>query len=294
MGDGPKNRVVAARRRIWESSLKSLEKLVMLALLEHWSASTETFPSCTRLAGFTGLSERAVKSSLAGIERSGLVRVERSNGRSNRYDLSPLFTSAPRAPVQIAKPVQEMPRSSAGDARVKTEPPVHHVPPTGARRASPPVHHVPPKRSIEEIQVRDPLSSGTQTTQLKTYFVELYTKARGGPPDWNSTEHARVGKAFKQLAESYGGDLEVQKGILRAALLDEFSPIADPMVIFKQRDRFRGQEPRRKNQPTVRNAPPQRGLAEHVTIARAEDVFGVAGGKPKTSPLRGPEFGGAS
>jgi len=275
MGDAPtKSPIVVARRRIWTSELKSLEKLVLLALLEHWSATTETFPSCARLALFTGLSERAVKSSLAALERAGFMMVERNTGRSNRYDLTPLFrmapTGAPRARVKKEKPVQEMHGSSAGDAPVQIELPVHHVHPTSAPRAPEPVHHVPTKSISKRSNKKSTTATHPNTTLLKTYFVELYTKARGGPPDWSSEDHARVGKAFKQLGEAYGGNLDAQKGVIRAALLDEFSPITDPMAIFKQRDRFYGKEPRSKGLANVRAAP-QRGVADHVRVGSFDD-----------------------
>lgn len=133
-----------------------------------------------------------------------------------------------------------------------------------------------PRQGILSPELSPKLSTRTPpnpTTQLRDFYVELFASVRGGPPDWGPGDHGRVGKAFKQLAESYGGDIEVLKGIIRAALLDEFSPITDPMVIFKQRDRFFGQQPRRKNNPAVRSAP-QRGVASHVRTALAEDVFG--------------------
>ncbi len=276
MGDGKRqNKVVSARRAIWESNLKSLEKLVMLALLEHWSATTDTFPSCSRLASFTSLSERSVRTSLTGLERAGFVGVSRTNGRSNRYNLEPVFRLETKA-RGAAVPRQEMPGlTKAGDAVVKSEP-RQQVPPTPARAAAPPRHELPPKRSIEEIQIRDHLSSGNQTTQLQAHYKETFKQRKGVEPSWGPKDYGRINKYFKELIEALGGDLSKAKQVVRTALLDEWNSRIKPHEIFTDRDKWLGEAPRKKNQLNVRHTAPQRGTASHVQAATAEEVFGGA------------------
>jgi len=293
MDDAPKGRVVTARRRVWKSDLRAVEKLVMLALLEHWSPTTDTFPSCSRLAEFTGLSDRAVRASLGGLERAGFIGVSRRSGAVNRYDLSPAFreveTKAPCAAVVQAEPRNHVPRSKAlprhhvpmstpaPHAAVEAEP-RHDVPHTPAPRAAAPRHDVPPKRSIEEIQLSDPLSSGNPTTKLKEFYVEVFKQRKGVEPSWASKDHAKVGKAFKDLIDVLGSDLTKAKQVVRTALLDEWNSRFQPHEILHDRNKWLGEQPRAKTPGTVstRAVLPQRGVAAHVRIARAEEVYGGA------------------
>lgn len=246
----------------------------MLAILEHWSASTETFPSCARLALFTSLSERTVKSALAGLERSKFINVERSNGRSNRYDLNPVFelkASATIARVSKSKPVQPLHGStSATVASIKNEP-VQPLPPTGATIAPEPVQPLPPKRSIEEIQLRDHLSSGNQTTQLQRHYTEIFKQRKGIEPSWGPKDYGRVNKYFKDLIEALGGDLSKAKQIVTTALLDEWNSRIKPHEIFADRDKWLGEEPRTKTRAN-RRSEPQHGVADHVQVASFDDA----------------------
>lgn len=88
MGD-----LLSAQRRIFTLDLKPTEKLVALAILNHWSRNRATYPSVPRLALWTGLSERTVQTCLAGLQQAGAIGVKRQVGTSNTYDLSPLFSA---------------------------------------------------------------------------------------------------------------------------------------------------------------------------------------------------------
>jgi hypothetical protein len=75
------------------SALTSTEKLVLLAVLAHWSRTDERpFPSNERIGKWTSLSTRAVIRILHALERKGAIGVARAPGRSNRYDLRSVFT----------------------------------------------------------------------------------------------------------------------------------------------------------------------------------------------------------
>jgi hypothetical protein len=65
--------------------LKPLEKLVLLALIEH---APNIQPGMQRLANLTGLSERGVIGVIGKLESKGVLRVERSSGARSRYFLA--------------------------------------------------------------------------------------------------------------------------------------------------------------------------------------------------------------
>lgn len=90
-----------ATRAIFASSLPPNDKLVALALLNHWSRARDTFPGVGRLVAWTSLSRRSVLRSIGHLETTGAVKVDRKAGLANRYDLTPLeaLTSATGAPV---------------------------------------------------------------------------------------------------------------------------------------------------------------------------------------------------
>lgn len=93
--------LLEATRAVFASGLASNEKLVALALLNHWSKSRETFPGVGRLVLWTSLSRRSVLRSVQLLEALGALKVERKAGLANRYNLAPLsaLTSATQAPV---------------------------------------------------------------------------------------------------------------------------------------------------------------------------------------------------
>lgn len=237
----------------------------MLALLEHWSRTTDTFPGVSTLARFSSLSERSVKAALAGLETQGYIRVLRTKGRANRYDFSPLFNKARSSAPVALPPVQHLHRSSSAGVAPVPKRVVQELPQGSAPVAPAVVHQLPPKRSIEEIQLRDTTNTPQRSTVLKQHFLALYKDLRGGEPDWKSQDHAKYGKAFKELAETFNGNLEAQKQVINTAMGDEFSPCMDPLLIVKRRNEYFGRPPRRKvSGPTI--STPQHGLAERVQV----------------------------
>ncbi len=167
--------------------MKALEKLVALALLDHWSRSRDTFPSLSRLAQWTSLSRRSVVTHLAALERAQAIRVTRTHGRANRYDLGPLLTLHQCTSCTSAgdAPVQEMHGTSAGDA-----PPV--------------VQEMHPKGSIEGTQ------EGTQLlTRTKRAPKSAAPRLRRVPDSWEPSD------AHRQLATSRGIDFDVELASFR-------------------------------------------------------------------------------
>lgn len=78
-----------AERWAWGLPVPPTSKLVLLALASHADEEGRCWPSVSRLASMTGLSERAVTKSLAALEHTGLFTRERGNGRNpSRYRLA--------------------------------------------------------------------------------------------------------------------------------------------------------------------------------------------------------------
>jgi len=94
--------LLRAQRSVWKSSLSADCKLVALALLDHWSASTETYPGIDRLCGWASLSRSTVIRCIAELERVGAIVVKRETGHSNRYALGQLSL----LPVSAGHPCQ--------------------------------------------------------------------------------------------------------------------------------------------------------------------------------------------
>ena len=67
---------------VWQKDLSHAPKIVLLALADFAHQSTgECYPSIRALSAKCGLSESAVRSQLAILERSGLLEIEKHPGR---------------------------------------------------------------------------------------------------------------------------------------------------------------------------------------------------------------------
>lgn len=100
----PELDLLKAQRQVWAARIRAPEKLVMLALLDHWSkASAAPFPSVGRLAWMTTQCTRTVIRAIASLEAMGAVVVARRSGVSSSYSLHPdrcqTVTSDSESPV---------------------------------------------------------------------------------------------------------------------------------------------------------------------------------------------------
>ena len=76
------------RRAVLRSNLRTTQKIVLVALCDYWSRAQPTpFPSETKLAGDTSLSERAVRNAIRQLEEAGVLSISRRKNRNNRYDI---------------------------------------------------------------------------------------------------------------------------------------------------------------------------------------------------------------
>lgn len=194
--------LLSAQRRIFRSTLRPLERLVALALLDHWSKeSPRPWPSLRALSDHTGLSRRAVWGALQGLAASGAIRIHLQRPTrdgapipnvkpTNHYDLKGL----------LSLPVHEVHQctsdTSAGDA------PVHERTPTGARGARIPVHELHPKEPKEGTQegthtdfALEPPSSMPDDPVgqvLKHWTEQLWSKHHDRAPKFNKKRRAPV------------------------------------------------------------------------------------------------------
>jgi hypothetical protein len=131
--------LVVAQRRIFESALEPLERLVALAILDHWSRkSDKPYPSITRLQAWTGLCKNAVLHAIRGLKRAGAIQVTSGgNGTSNAYDIGPL----------MRLPVRETNRSTWSTGSPDER--VHQTNATSSPGAPRPVRPTNPKEPTE-------------------------------------------------------------------------------------------------------------------------------------------------
>ncbi len=79
---------VDATRWAWErQGLTPSQKLILLALADRADESCACYPSEARLRRDTGMDRKTVMAAVAGLERAGLLAVEREVGRVNTYRL---------------------------------------------------------------------------------------------------------------------------------------------------------------------------------------------------------------
>ena len=108
MGD-----LLGMHRAVLRSSRSATEKMVLLAIIDHWSeASPEPWPSVPTLSRLCSLGRTAVLDALAGLERDGVIAVRRVAGRPNRYDLSRLVAVLAAATEPVRDTDRSGPRTS--------------------------------------------------------------------------------------------------------------------------------------------------------------------------------------
>ena len=93
---------------IWERSERSgSELLLLLALADHADDSGACYPSVSRLAAKTRMSERSVQYMLRSLVESGELQIQQGGGRSNTnvYRLCP--------PPAVPEKVQTIPGNGA-------------------------------------------------------------------------------------------------------------------------------------------------------------------------------------
>ena len=211
--------LLQAQRAVFACGLNSLEKLMALALLDHWSRSAETFPSVDRLAKWTSLCRRSVLRSLAALEAKGAVCVARSHGRANRYDLRLLMavaTNVPRAPVphghQCPTGTSLVTDSLSTSASLAPEGTQERNPMKEPNRKARAGARRGPNVPVVNL---DPEEAAKHQALVLLYF-ERFEAVRGTKPPFD----ARDGNAVKQLLAKCGA--ETGAAAIRGAFADTF------------------------------------------------------------------------
>lgn len=222
--------LLKAQRRVFASKLGAHEKLVALALLDHWSAQEPfPFPSVGRLERWTGLSRSSVLRGIRGLRDAGAVRtVDGGTGKSNRYDLAGLsrlpVSEGHRCQGDTGTRVPQTPEGTKGRDRSGTT----------QISKSRDVDHAPP--SDEEILVRarpalarEALRLGVPFGVVESVALEAvaYGRRHGAKRrDWVATVVARVreleaGGNLGAVASEF--DHERRAGGANRRPVDEFS-----------------------------------------------------------------------
>jgi hypothetical protein len=127
------------QRAVWRSARTTTEKIVLLAIIDYYSESSQQpWPSVPTLSERTSLGRTAVLEAIAALERDGVLFVRREHGRPNRYDLSQVCVAL--APVRQADPSATRTTPSGGaensdGAAAKLAEPVREANPSATRTA---------------------------------------------------------------------------------------------------------------------------------------------------------------
>lgn len=143
-------------------------KAVLTVLADHADDSGECYPSVTRIANHTELSERAVRGALRALEAAGLIRSAARSGTSSIYTLTLLTPAGRSAPAADAEG-QEIPPTPANGAA----PPRQDVQDTPAPPApKPPMNHQLNHQGTPTNGVGKPARTTIGVTELMAEGVE--------------------------------------------------------------------------------------------------------------------------
>ena len=218
--------ILTAQRRLFESGLRPLERLVALAIVDFYSATSPSpFPSVNLLAQRTGLDRKAVMRAIDGLNVAGAIRVvDGKKGTANRYLLGGLMTLPAGKGREVAQcatsgePAKEQPRPPTAPAQAVprkdrsltgTSPPQVPVPPKDQSLSVPTTG---PSGGLELVPLGDPKDpiEGTQKKEPK-----IRARARGRSPQVSllaeetseGTAHGKVVERYFQcFATEHGGE----------------------------------------------------------------------------------------
>lgn len=260
MIDGP----LGALRAVLESELSSKEKLVLIAILNHWSkASPQPFPSADTLARLTSYDERSIRRTIKSLAEKGAMKVIPTAGRPNRFDLTPVFDGAlPRTeshphPGQAVTPDSVSPLSeSRGHPCHAVTPPLTGSPGTPDRLPPEVVKEV----TNEVTQVKEPRERRVRAPRSKA------ASQRFCPEGWEPNQQHRA--QAEQLRSYVDFDLELQKfrnHEFKRAITDWSRAFTKWLVNAFEYGKQAG---------NVRNGAPKRAPAPVSTTYETSDDFG--------------------
>jgi hypothetical protein len=187
--------ILRAQRAVWRSGLTTIEKVVLLAILDHWSAKgPEPWPALARLEQWTGLGRSTIKRALRGLTQRGALGIRETRGGVNHYDLSALFRGDLPGPERTG--VQSGPGSRAGRDPVQSGPgPGPERTPKGSK-----------KESNEGTQGSASLSSAS------SFALEPSDSMKPKPRSRKPKAPTENGKAHAEVVDCYHAEYSAKHG----------------------------------------------------------------------------------
>lgn len=182
--------ILAMQRAVWTSARSANEKLVLLAVIDYYSASSqEPWPSVATLCKRASLGRTTVIEALSALERDGIIAVRRDHGRSNHYDLSRVCTAL----TPVRETDQSATRTSTAPAALETPPPPPvRVTNQSAPRTSPPSEPPPSATRTGPVRLANPKEPKKEPTKeasavrarAKLVLERADEAERQRPQDW--------------------------------------------------------------------------------------------------------------
>lgn len=132
----------------WPLQIPPTPKAVLISLADNANDHGDCWPSQTKIAERTCLSERSVRNAIKWLEDAGYLVADRSNGRHTRYVVVPT-PAADAAPARDATPARR-----AGGPRQEMPEPRQHVP--EPRQEMPPNRKEPSRTVKATVSKRAP------------------------------------------------------------------------------------------------------------------------------------------
>jgi Helix-turn-helix domain len=191
---------VVVMAAVWDLPLATTEKMVLLVISDHASEDgTNAYPSIATIARKASISPRQAQRIVAGLESSGLIRIEKQAG-------GPADMRADRRPNRYTVLLNAMSSMSSRRTNGVTMPTQR-----GDMEGTDGVTRMSPKPSIEPSTIEPSLTpavpTGVHAGEVVAAFVdEFRTTHRSNPP--NQTL-ARIGRDARTMLENgeYAGEV---------------------------------------------------------------------------------------
>jgi hypothetical protein len=234
--------LLGAQRATWESALSTVEKIVLLALLDHWSKrESQPWPSVRRLCRWTSLGRTAVIVATKSLRARGVVllAIPTQYGQTNRYDLSQVCSGV--LPVRVAN--QSARRTSPPDGpnqSASRTTPVRQAAPKEPREGTQKEPRIARAATAARPGGKGEVESQSEHKALRAHYAAEYRRSKGVEHKLAKSQGGRYAKAAQELLDAFG--LEESKAIVTRALGDPWQLNNGPELwqILSKANQFRG------------------------------------------------------
>lgn len=115
---------------VWELSLSSTEKLVLLALADCANDEGECWPSIATIGRKAGIGERSVQRSIQSLKDAGHLSRREVPGRGCRYTIHPRHSATPATVAPVTNETPPPPQCHPTPATVAPKPSMNHQEPS--------------------------------------------------------------------------------------------------------------------------------------------------------------------